>query len=273
MNRLRTMSGESVIILGTIFIFAISFYLPTIIGCLTASSVLEYTHKWFDYRYFYADEDEYGKCTCGLAREAAAIVIREALPGLMCSDKWSMSLRNFRNNPSVVRFLVEQACLSAISLAGFHHNNINWNTLTATIFKGNLLEAIPSKNCEIFFIPEDPFFQAINAVYLKADAKKKTVLVVPIQVTVAKMHKDSEAAFYSQWSDWEKFFEGYELKTKFVWVVEEEQSWAIKEAEFRTTRDNLNSPAHEQIVVTVGEISSFMGWELEFIRRWRQHNV
>lgn len=95
------------------------------------------------------------------------------------------------------------------------------------------------------------------------------MLVVPIQVTVAKMHKDSEAAFYSQWSNWQEFFRGYELKTAFVWVVENEQSWMMKKEEFRTTRNNsrLISPEHEQIIVTVGDINVTLGRQLAAIRQ------
>lgn len=183
---------------------------------------------------------------------------------------WIQSLRTFKNNPSVVGFLVEQACLSAISTTGFHHGSIKWQSFTATIFNGNLLEAIPPpRNYEKFFIPADPFFKDIDALYLKVDMEKKMVLVVPIQVTVAKTHKDSEAAFYSRWSDWQEFFGGYKLKTTFVWVVENEQSWTIREEEIRTTRNNskLISPKHEQIVVTVRDINLTLGLQLAAIRR------
>ena len=184
---------------------------------------------------------------------------------------WLQSLRTFKNNPPVVGFLVEQACLSAISMTGFHHGGIKWQSFKATIFEGNLLEVIPPPgNYEIFFIPGDPFFKDIDALYVKVDPKKKTTLVVPIQITVAKKHKDSEAAFYSRWSDWQAFFEGYELKTAFVWVVENKQSWVMKTEEFRITRNNhlkLISPEHEQIIVTVADINVTLGSHLAAIRR------
>ena len=48
-------------------------------------------------------------------------------------------------------------------------------------------------------------------------------LVVPIQITVTKTHKDSEAAFFSQWSHWQEYFRGYEVTTAFVWIVENYQ--------------------------------------------------
>jgi hypothetical protein len=52
-------------------------------------------------------------------------------------------------------------------------------------------------NHEKLFIPANPFFKDIDALYLKVDVEKKMALVVPIQVTVFKTHKNSEVAFYS----------------------------------------------------------------------------
>jgi hypothetical protein len=206
---------------------------------------------------------------CGLAREAAAIVIRQGSPGLLCDKTWLLSLRTFKDNPSVIGFLVEQACLSAISRTGFHHGGgIGWQPFPATIFQDDLIQAIPSVDCEIFFIPESPFFKDINALYLKVDVEKETALVVPIQITVAKTHKDSEAAFYSQWSNWQERFRGYKVETTFVWVVEDKQSWVVKEEEFKITRSQskLISPEHEQIFVTVKDISHNLGLYLAAIR-------
>lgn len=180
-----------------------------------------------------------------------------------------MSLRTFKDNPYVIRFLVEQACLSAISGTGFHHDGgINWDSLPATIIEDDLIQAIPSVDCEIFFVPENPFCKDIDALYLKVDVEKETALVVPIQITVAKTHKDSEAAFYSQWYNWQERFRGYELKTTFVWVVENTQSWAVMEEEFRTTRhqSRLIFPEHEQIIMTVTDISRTVGLYLRELR-------
>jgi len=204
---------------------------------------------------------------CVLAREAAAIVIRRGSPGLLCGSTWLLSLRTFKENPSVIGFLVEQAYLSAISRTGFHHGGIDWESFPATIFQDDLIQAIPSVDCEIFFVPENPFFKDIDALYLKVDVEEETALVVPIQITVAKTHKDSEAAFYSRWSNWQERFRGYEVKTTFVWVVENKQSWAVMEEEFKTTRSQskLISPEHEQIFMTVGDINRTLGLHLEGI--------
>ena len=134
------------------------------------------------------------------------------------------------------------------------------------MFQNDLIQAIPSGDCEIFFIPENPFFKDIDALYLKV--AKETVLVVPIQITVAKTHKDSEAAFYSRWSNWQEHFRGYKVETTFVWVVENKQSWAVMEEELKMTRSQskLISPEYEQIFVTVKDINNNLGLQLADIR-------
>ena len=131
----------------------------------------------------------------------------------------------------------------------------------------DLLTAVGRGSDERFFIPENPFFKGIDALYLKVDAEEKTAMVVPVQVTVAKKHKDSEAAFYSRWADWQKHFGGYKLKTNFVWIVKDEQSWMEVEEKIRTTRKNskLIHPTHERIIVTVQDINANLGWALEAI--------
>lgn len=183
---------------------------------------------------------------------------------------WLRALR-FKHNLSVVRFLVKQACLSAISRTGFNHGNINWGSFPATLFKGDLIKAIPSTgDSEIFFIPKDPFLRDIDALYLKVDDAKKTALVVPIQITsAAKEHADSEAGFYSRWDTWLDHFNGYQVKTAFVRVVANRQSWVGEEEGNITTRScsTLISPEHEQIIITVADISPSLGLALAS-RQW-----
>jgi hypothetical protein len=151
-----------------------------------------------------------------------------------CGDTWLQFLHTFKDNFFVVRFLVEQACLSTISRTSFHHGGIDWESFPATIFEGDPIYVIPPWDHKIFFIPKNTFFKDINALYLKVDVEKKTVLVVSIQITIAKTHKDLKAAFYSQWSNWLECFGGYQVKTTVVWVVENEQSWVVKKEEIKT---------------------------------------
>jgi hypothetical protein len=235
---------------------------------LTASSVSGIPVEWFDYRYFYGRKGV-GYYTCGLAREAAAVVIRKRSPGMLSDPMWLRSLPTFKNNPFIVGFLVEQACLSFISCTGFHHGSANWGPLKATIFEGDLISAIPPGDCEIFFIPQAPNFKDIDALYLRVHHLDEIVLVIPIQITIAKAHKDSEAAFYSRWSDWEKRFAGYEVITTFVWIVENKRSWEAVDEVFRETRKTLKqiSPAHQRLFITVADTFPDLGLQLAMIRQ------
>jgi len=253
------------------FISALRFYLPTLLGCLTDSDISSSDPECFDYRYFYPDRTfSFGNCTCGLARQAGAVVIRTESPGLLVGNVWLQALRAFKDNPSVIGFLVEQACLSAISRTGFSHGSINWESFPATLFQGDLIQAIPTTgDSEKFFIPKDPFFRDIDALYLKLDDQNKTALVVPIQITVSKDHADSEARFYSRWTQWLAHLAGFQVTTAFVWIVENHHSWKVIQEEFRTTRNRSTRchPTHEQIVITVAEISRTLGQQLASIRK------
>jgi len=179
------------------------------------------------------------------------------------------SLRHFQDNPSVVGFIVKQACLSTISITGFKNSTVSWDPIPATIFEGDLIQAIPTGDCEMFFIPANPFFRDIDALYVKVDEKNKIVWIVPFQVTVAERHTDSEALFYSRWHAlaWTNRF-GYQVKTAFVWVVENQSSCTALEEETKITRSGskLLSPEHIQIIITVADVNPTLGGHLASMR-------
>ena len=53
-----------------------------------------------------------------------------------------------------------------------------------------------------------------------------------------------------------KHFKRYMLSSIFVWVVEDEQSWRIVYAEFRSTRSGYKQmlPEHGQAFVTIADL-------------------
>lgn len=238
---------------------------------MTATGVQGIPQEWFDFRYFWPGEKEVGNYTCGLAREAAATILRQGKPGMLCSDEWFIALNESRNNPCVIGFLVEQACLSHISQTGFHHGDLHWNTFPATVFYGDMIRQIPYDwEGEKLFIPGVYYFRNIDALYLKVDDTKKTALVVPIQITVSNKHKDSETSFFSEWHRWEKRFMGYQLSSTFVWVVRDGQpsSWRKVDAEFRDTRNGTKqvSPKHMQAHITISDLYPRLGLVLSSIQ-------
>lgn len=252
---------------GTTFTFNSRYYVEGLAGCMTISGVPGITNEWFDFRYFYPDKHEIGHYTCGLARNAAADVLREAKPGKLLDKRWFNTFYRFKDNRSIIGFLTQQACLSAISELGFHHGGLEWNSFPATIFSGDIIAALPHVTGEVFLVPQASSFKDLDAAYVRLDTDKKTVLVVPIKVTVNEWPKDSEASFYSRWSRWQERYRCFEMESTFVWIVEDHNSWETVEAKFRETRSGsrMISPSHGKLVITVADLYPDLGKQLEMI--------
>lgn len=204
-------------------------------------------------------------CTCGVAREAGALIIRKVKPDRFLTDIWLNSLDAFEGNPIVVGFITEQACLSAISTYGFAHRGLDWGNTPTTIFSGNLFETLPKESSKRFYVPTKWNYEHIDALYLDVDSAAKTVLVVPFQITLNKKHKDSEALFYAGWAQWQSFYDGYTLSSTFVWVVQHERSWKMVEETLKTLRSGskLIAPSHKQIHIAVSELHAPLGRRLD----------
>jgi hypothetical protein len=221
--------------------------------------------EWFDHRYFFRDES--GRCyyTCGLARECGAIIVRNAEPDQFLADIWLNSLNFFEDNPVVVGFIVEQICLSVISSIGFRIGDLHWNSVKSKILSSDMLSSISLAASETLYIPDRWNYKDIHALYLYIDERKKTALVVPIQITINPFHKDSEALFYADWERWVDHFEGYTLSSTFVWIVEHQRSWKIVEEKLRSLRSGtqLIAPQHKQMFVTTSQLHEPLGRRLE----------
>jgi len=230
----------------------------------------------FDHRYFWQDEGT-GCCyyTCGLAREGGAIAIRKVKPDKFLTDTWFNTLDAFEDNPVVVGFIVEQTCLSAMSSLGLNIRDLHWNPLKPKIFSGDLLYAISLETSQALYIPDQWNYKDIDALYVYIDKKTKTILIVPIQISINPLHKDSEACFYAGWQRWMKHFEGYTLSSTFLWIVEHDRSWKIVDEQLRAIRGTtqLIAPQHKQMHVTVGDVYPPLGERLEArARRMRRQS-
>jgi len=54
----------------------------------------------------------------------------------------------------------------------------------------------------------------------KKDNTKKQLFVFPLQVTVAKKHKDSHATFFKEWKQWIHGLEEFDVVPEFIWISE-----------------------------------------------------
>ena len=254
------------------------YYIQALFDCLTGLTT-EIPAKWFDYCDFWRDKITPHSChyTCGLAREAGAVIIRKARPDQFLADGWLNALNSFETNQSVVGFMVEQTCLSAISALGFNHRGLHWDPVPSTVFSGDIFRALPLKTSRMFYVPEQWNYKCIDALYLDCNMKKKHVLIVPIQICLNRFHKDSEALFYSDWERWENRFEGYKISTTFVWIVEHKRSWKLIERQLRSSRSRpqLITPQHRQIHITAGEVFEPLGPQLKsrYLRLKHSNNL
>lgn len=61
--------------------------------------------------------------------------------------------------------------------------------------------------------------KAIDLLFASINPLEKTAHIVPMQITVAKQHKDSEAAFFADVAIWLHGLEGFKVKKSFVCEV------------------------------------------------------
>jgi hypothetical protein len=65
--------------------------------------------------------------------------------------------------------------------------------------------------------------KAIDALYVEIDSSNRRAHLTAIQVTVAKEHKDSEAAFFPNWRKWSESLSAYEFEWSFLWIVPDQR--------------------------------------------------
>jgi hypothetical protein len=165
-----------------------------------------------------------------------------------------------QRKPSVNGCTVEQSCLSAIESLGLHYGKLHWEPIRATTFDGDIVDCLPigDKDSRSLFIPDDPFFKHIDALYLTIDVKAKTVFVAPIQVTISKRpkHQKSEPLFYAKWAQWQEHYRGFRISTTFVWIVDDIPSWQHVEGKWRNVRSGVHvvDPTRESVSIPLANV-------------------
>ena len=152
-----------------------------------------------------------------------------------------------------------------MSSLGFNYGDLHWNSVKSQIFTGDILDALGEISPQTLYIPDQWNYKDINALYLAIDEKKKTMLIVPIQISINPCHKDSETLFYADWAKWKNKFHGYTLSSTFVWIVEHKCSWNIVEEQLRSLRGGTQviAPQHKQMHVMVSDVYKPLGERLE----------
>jgi len=175
----------------------------------------------YDHRYFYIDDDI---CyyVCGLVRDSMAeYLLAKGRTEIFTDIKWIRRIENFRNNPSVIGFFAEKACIASIFKNGLMADSINLKPGKMEFFydEKEITFFSNEEKC-VFYIPSRWNQKAIDG--LIVSQTKDMLYVAPIQITINKeSHSDSEGEFFSSiWPKLKPNLSRYDkLKIMFIWIT------------------------------------------------------
>ena len=209
-----------------------------------------------DHRYFYLDSESRGRYSCGLARQAITEFLRQhAEESIFLGSDWYNTLEAFKNNPSVIGFTVEQIVISKIASAGLHSGNVQLPPAKNFPFDDNFVR-LSKDRPPTYYVPLRFNQKTIDALFVSVDQKKKTAYLVPIQITVAKQHKDSESAFFADLPIWLLGLEDFKVKVTFVWIHDGERGRAQVKEKLKALRSRtvLINPDYEVLWVDIAQV-------------------
>ncbi len=173
---------------------------------------------YMDHCYFYVDSKGIGRYSCGLVRQAITEFLRiNTEEPIFLGPEWYDTLITFKNNLSVIGFTVEQIVISTIASAGLHSGNFHLPPAQIFAFDGPTMRLSINKQFT-YYMPLQFNQKVIDLLFASIDVQKKTAHVVPIQIAVAKQHKDSEAAFFADQGTWLHGLEEFKVKKSFLWI-------------------------------------------------------
>jgi hypothetical protein len=228
----------------------------------------------YDHRYFYI-KDKIGHYTCGLARGAITDVLRSYGEDIFLDSVWLDSLVTFKNNPPVLGFIIEQACLSSISQKGLKIAGLGFNNMKAITYTTKIPTYDKCSSLTLY-IPFAYNYKAIDGLILEItndepeDKENKcgVVRLIPIQITIAKEHSDSESNFFARWNDWENDLQEYEIQYIFLWITEnirESNEVELNQKKLRSKRD-WGHPKYNNFFVTIEDVNKDISRKLEIAR-------
>jgi hypothetical protein len=187
--------------------------------------------------------------------------------GAFLGEDWHRALEAFKNNRSVVGFMVEQMIISTLASSGVNAGPLAIKAARITTFQGASTKLL-NKDGHVYHVPLKFNLKAIDAIYVCVNTKKKTALVVPIQITVAKKHKDSVRAFFEDWATWSEALADFTITVHFVWIHDGERDRREVEAKLIKLRgrDVLQWPEHQVFFISVEQVDKDLAMTLEKIR-------
>jgi len=226
--------------------------------------------KLYDHRYFYI-EDSIGHCTCGLAQETMARVLRDIGEDIFLDSEWLNSMITFRNNPSVLGFIVEQACLSSISQKGLKVGGLGFDNIPTIMFQKE--PTYKTSEQIAIYVPIAFNFKAIDGLILSLDTSpsegiKGKARLIPIQITIASSHSDSATTFFNKWKNWIKGLEEYDVEATFLWITEGTRATIeVEKNEMELRKVQKSRPSYTLVNVTIEDVNKDIGRKLKIARK------
>ena len=203
------------------------------------SGWLEYVDV-IDHRYFYQLENERGRYTCGLIRNAVAEQLHK-LQVHFADTNFLTSLTDFIDNPPVAGFMIEHAVLSSI-----RSNGLAIDAEIGTPMELRLLGEPPNFATDVtdkpvLYRPNKFNYKAIDGIIVlikletqntrgkklkiamakKEENAKPKLLMFPLQITLASSHSDSHARFFKEYSKWTRELSTFDVEIEFLWILPE----------------------------------------------------
>ncbi|CAI2193415.1 8083_t:CDS:2 [Funneliformis geosporum] len=238
--------------------------------CLTSGyTPFGYGTDDYDHRFFYIDNNKCCHCSSGFVRDCMAdYLFEKGRLEVFTNPSWIQCIKEFKNNPSVMGFMVEKACLSSIVKNGFIANVINFKPDNYKFFT-SIQEINFSMNegpCT-FYLPRRWNQKSIDGLITlhklqnkKEKVDKDTLYIVPIQITFDKeTHSDSEASFFSGiWPGLKsKMLGDLKVEVIFIWITRENDVDYFVEANEKMLKGRMIeiNPQYTSIVTTFKSIN------------------
>ena len=202
--------------------------------------------------------------------------------------QWEQALcSRGQGNPAIRGFFVKQLLLADIVGRGLTAlGGKNWGgRLNLVVFGSDTHTpelSISNKPQKIIFIPLTSKFMAFDAILYMSEKQKggkMVATVVPLQVTIANKHSDSEAKFFPTWGIYEQKLSTMEhisdWQVIFLWIhdmieaipADKRREEAVKRSERKQKeRTVLINPAYNRCLLPVRAVSKRIGQLLDISR-------
>ncbi|KAK2786615.1 hypothetical protein FQN53_006319 [Emmonsiellopsis sp. PD_33] len=209
-----------------------------------------------DHRFFF-EENEQGRCLCGIVREAVTKELALLGTYLFSIDDCTAAMGQLITNPVVVGFFLEQAMILSICQSGIRHLNISGRMPQISF------EQFPTYDLTkttALYVPKAFNFPAIDALVLHIDKSKKKARMVPIQITIQQAHKDPRDLFFNHFKKyWCRNLEKYEVTVEFLLLgaddIYEGKDVEEKYLNTRSGGDTLVYPDHRMIALPIKSVN------------------